>query len=153
MSLDERWVLRSPEAMAEGTIADVRERFEMVVEDLLAMSTRGIVADGFGLLPELITPVLSESRRAIFLIPTPDFRAQALAQRGWGNLLDETSDPAWARQNKLRRDQSLAEYVRRTAADRGPTVLEIDGRRSLTEVAALVEHHFLPHLPATLRKR
>jgi len=37
MSLDERWVLRSPREMADNAVGSFRDRFEMVIEDLLAL--------------------------------------------------------------------------------------------------------------------
>src|SRR6267143_1727498 len=70
MSLDERWVFRSPEAMATAEVAEMAERFELVIEDLLALPTdRRVIADGFGLLPELVHPVIASPRQAIWLLP------------------------------------------------------------------------------------
>ena len=36
MSMDQRWVLRTPEEMARETMKSSRERIEMAIEDLLA---------------------------------------------------------------------------------------------------------------------
>src|SRR6266851_10517392 len=51
MTMDERWVLRSPEEMAAHTIAAwSQDRFPMVIDDLLGMAEAGsIVAEGAGL--------------------------------------------------------------------------------------------------------
>lgn len=49
MSMDERWVLRTPEQMARETINSSRERMEMAIEDLLARPAGvPIVAEGPG---------------------------------------------------------------------------------------------------------
>jgi hypothetical protein len=145
MSMDERWVDRNPAAMAEMEVIEFRERFEMVLEDLATLSAYRVVADGFGLLPELVAPLLADRRQAIFLLPTPAFREWSLTQRGWVTL-DGTSDPDRARANKLARDASLTEHVRRTAAAFGLAVIEIDGSRLLADVTAEVERRFAPLL-------
>jgi len=82
MSLDDQWVNRTPSQMVEAELADFAERFEMVLEDLAALPADRVVADGFGLLPELIASATPDRSQAIFLLPTPAFRDWALAQRG-----------------------------------------------------------------------
>jgi hypothetical protein len=114
MSMDERWVTRSPEQMVDETIASFRERF--------------------------VGPVIADPRHAIFLLPTPPFREWALAQRGWVTI-EGTSDPARARANRLVRDEILTNHVRRSAAALGLRVIEIDGSRSLNDVIAAAEEH------------
>jgi len=45
------------------------------MEDLIAMPReRGIVAEGFGLLPEILAPLLSCPTQAIWLMPTEAFK-------------------------------------------------------------------------------
>jgi hypothetical protein len=146
MSLDERWVHPTPRDMADNAVGSFRDRFEMVIEDLLALP-RGqlVVADGFGLLPELIHPLAPNPRQAIFLLPTPEFRAGALEKRGW-RTIDGTSDADRARANRLARDDLLTEHVRQKAAQRGFASINIDGSRGLAEVIDEVERHFSPFL-------
>jgi hypothetical protein len=145
MSMDERWVDRSPAAMAELEIIEFRERFEMVLEDLATLSAYRVVADGFGLLPELVAPLLADPRQAIFLLPTAAFREWSLTRRGWLTI-EGTRDPDRARANKLARDALLTEHVRRTAAAFGLAVIEIDGSHPLADVTAEVEGRFAPLL-------
>ena len=141
MSVDERWVRRTPAAMASETIAQFRERFELVVEDLAVLRADRVIADGFGLLPELVAPLLADRRQAIFLLPTAVFREEALARRGWVTI-EGTTDPDRARRTRLERDARLTKYVRRTALSRDLAAVVIDGSRTLEEVSALVERHF-----------
>lgn len=146
MSLDERWVLRSPREMADNAVGSFRDRFEMVIEDLLALPRdRAIVADGFGLLPELIDPLLDNRRQAVFLLPTPEFRAFALEQRGW-RTMDDTSDADRARRNRLARDELLTDHVRQSAARLGFATIKVDGSLSLGELTAEVDRVFSPLL-------
>jgi hypothetical protein len=145
MSMDERWVLRTPEVMARETIESSRERMELVIEDLLARpSSIAIVAEGFGFYPELIAPLLVGDRQAIWLVPTAEFRARALRERGWS--LEGTRDAEGARANKLARDGLLTDHVRRSADSLGLRVIDVDGTRSLAEVTAVVADHFAPML-------
>jgi hypothetical protein len=149
MTLDDRWVLRTPREMANETIRSFRERFEMVIEDLLALPTdRQVIADGFGLLPELVHPVIESARQAIWLLPTPTFRVVALERRGW-TTIEGTTDPTRARENRLARDGLLTDHIRRRAATLGMVAIDIDGSRSLANVAAAVEQHFAPALHLT----
>jgi hypothetical protein len=148
MTLDERWVLRPPRDMADETIGSFRERFEMVIEDLLAMpESPPVIADGFGLLPELVHPVIASPRQAIFLLPTPAFRALALERRGRGSA-DETSDVQLARANRLGRDELLTDHIRLSAARLGLATVDVDGSRGLHHIVADVTKHFGQCLPA-----
>ena len=138
MSVDEQWVHRTPREMADDTIAEFAERFDMVLEDLAAMTAARVIADGFGLLPELIAPVDPDRRRAVFLLPTPEFRDWALARRGW-IAREGTSDPVRARANRLARDALLTQHVRVQALALGYATIVVDGRRTLDDVTAEVE--------------
>jgi hypothetical protein len=135
MSLDERWVDRTPEQMLGESLAEFAERLEMVVEDITTLSADRVIADGFGLLPEPVAPLLGDRSQAIFLLPTPGFREWALAQRGW-HTVGGTSDPDRARANKLARDSLLTEHVRTTATQLGLGRIDVDGTRPLVEVTA-----------------
>ncbi len=155
MSMDERWVLRTPEEMARETIRSSDERMEMAIEDLLARPADvPIVAEGPWFYPEFVAPLLSSIRQAIWLVPTLAFRELALRERGWVTI-EGTSDGDRARANRLARDALLTDLVRRSAEALGLRVLEVDGTRSLAEVTAAVAEHFAPVLqslaPETMR--
>ena len=141
MSVDEQWVDRTPRQMAVEALAEFAERFEMVLEDLAALRAQRVVADGFGLLPELIAPVTPDRSNAIFLLPTPAFRDWALAMRGW-IAREGTSDPVRARANRLARDALLTDHVRERAAALSYASVDIDGSRSLADVTAEVASRF-----------
>ena len=133
----------------------------MILEDLAALPADRVVADGFGLLPELIASVTPDRSRAIFLLPTPEFRDWALAQRGWV-APEGTSDPVRARANRLARDAMILEDLAALPADRvvadGDAMLtehvreralalrfatiDVDGTRTLADVAADVASRF-----------
>ncbi|MGH2515510.1 MAG: hypothetical protein ACRDHP_07625, partial [Ktedonobacterales bacterium] len=107
-TMDQYWLLSSPEQLAARSRAFNLERFELIVEDLLAMPhDRPIVAEGFGLLPECVVPVIAERRHALWLIARPRFLAAMRDKRGMTAPL-LTSDPARARANLIARDVLMA---------------------------------------------
>lgn len=137
MTVDEQWIDRTPRQMADEAIAEFAERFEMVLDDVAALTADRVIADGFGLLPELIASVDADRRHAIFLLPTPEFRDWALATRGW-IAREGTRDPVRARANKLTRDALLTDHVRERARALGYPTIVVDGTRSLAEITAEV---------------
>jgi hypothetical protein len=112
MNMDERWVRRTPAAMLDTFHWFRGEAFQMIVDDLRALpSDRGIVVEGFRLLPRLVAP-LAAPGRAVWLLPTPGFRQAAFARRDNASFLKQTSDPARALQNLLARDAMFTAQLR-----------------------------------------
>src|SRR6185436_8151105 len=59
MDLDERWVKRPPRTMLETFPWFQGESFNLIVEDLLELSSEpGVIVEGFRLLPHLVKPLL-----------------------------------------------------------------------------------------------
>lgn len=154
MSMDERWVLRTPEAMADGALRTGPENLALAVEDLLALSrssgTPAIVAEGPWFFPADIAPLLSHPRQAVWLVPTEEFKRASAARRDKPTSRYGTSDPERATLNWLARDLLLGEYVRRQAETLGLEVFEVDGSRSVGEMAALLEASFAAYDPQLL---
>ena len=129
MDMDERWVERTPEMMLETFHWFRGEGFELIVEDLLRLSSdHGIVVEGFRLLPHLVKPLLSDQSHAVWLLPTPDFRRRVVESRGgaaWG-FLGKTSDPEKALRNLLERDRIFTEKLREETARLGLNAIEVD---------------------------
>lgn len=142
LTMDQRWVLRPPEEMAEQVIAMWTERFRLVVDDLRAMpATSPIVAEGPGLFPDCVHPVITGDDRAIWLVPTPTFCRTVRLERDVGSF-EDTSDPARAMHNLIERDILLAAYVQRRAADLGLAVLEVDGTTPIAEMTTIIERRW-----------
>src|SRR5690242_16919336 len=65
---DRAWVDPSAAELAERARSIFAERFEMVLDDLAALPVGvTVVAEGWGLRPELVAPHLSEPAEAVFL--------------------------------------------------------------------------------------
>lgn len=147
MSIDERWVLRTPEEMAAQVVRSSAERFELLVEDVLKEPRdTPILVEGPWLLPEIVAPALSDPRQGLWLVPTPEFKQASAVQRGKPGMAHETSDPDHATRNWRDRDRLLAEHVCRSAAALGLTVWEVDGKLTPEETVARAERHFAPWL-------
>lgn len=138
MDMDERWVTRSPEEMFATWPAVHGEGFELIVEDLLA-TTGPRVVEGYKLLPRLVAPLLSRSTQAIFLLPTPEFRRQALERRGstW-SIAGRTNDPERALTNLLARDAMYTDEVHRQAVTTGLPTVVVDGTLSVNDLVSVV---------------
>ena len=144
-SMDERWVHPEPEQLAERAWQACRDRFVLVTEDLTALSfPEGIhvLAEGFGLTPELLEPVLTSPRQAIWLVPTETFRLAAMQRRGKGRFGGQVGDVQRASRNLLQRDRLLTERIKAAASARDLTVLEVDGSQPVEAVAVRVAAHF-----------
>lgn len=130
MSMDERWLGQSPEAMLDTFHWFRGEAFDLMVEDLLAMmpSEPGVIAEGFRLLPHLVVPLLTDPGHAVWLLPTPRFRSAAFDSRGtmW-QIPDSTSDPRSAQRNLLERDHMFTERLRGELVALGLPFVEVDG--------------------------
>jgi len=81
MTMDERWVPRTPEAMAEHPFAAwSEERFPMVLDDLRHLPGSGaVIAEGAGLLPEKVASLLTSeaSIRELGRARRPDDRTHS----------------------------------------------------------------------------
>jgi 2-phosphoglycerate kinase len=141
MDMDERWIGRSPEIMLDTFHWFQGEGFELIIDDLLRLPREtGIIVEGFRLLPRLVKPFLGARTRAVWLLPTPDFRESVLERRGgpaWG-FLSRTSDPEKALRNLLERDRMLTDRLREEAARSELPVIEVDGTLSEGELAQRV---------------
>lgn len=142
ISMDERWVHRPVAQMVRATEAAWIERFEMVVDDLLDLPDMPpVLAEGPGLLPASVTPLLQRPQQAVWLVPTEAFKRATQPTRG-GAPADQTGDPDRAYRKLIDLDLRLATNVKSRARAIGLTVFEVDGTKSIDEIASLVAEHF-----------
>jgi len=146
---DQVWVRTAPEEMAAETLARFPARFAWALDDLRALvSGRPILAEGWGLRPELVASVVDSPRRMVVMVPTPEFRLHQLGRLPRAaSLGHRVSDPARAQANRLARDRLVAEDAARSARRLGIRVIEVDGRHDADAVAEIVADHFGPYLP------
>ena len=148
-SPDSVWVEATPEQMADAALGGFPARFEWALDDLRALvSGRPIIAEGWGLRPELVAPVIDSPRRMVVLVPTPEFREHQLrtVPRA-AALATRVSDPARGQANRLARDLLVAADAVRNARRLGIRVIEVDGSHTAAAVADTVAEHFARYLP------
>jgi 2-phosphoglycerate kinase len=145
MDMDERWVNRPPKTMLKTFHWFRGEGFQMIVEDLLRPPRKhGVIAEGFRLLPHLVKPLLSAPGRAVWLLPTPDFRCAVFEGRGgaaWG-FLAKTTDPERALRNLLERDRMFTDILREETARLGLPAIEVDATTTEDELVKRVTDVF-----------
>jgi hypothetical protein len=131
LTLDERWVDTTPEALADWFEDYSRQRFPLVLADLSEISDDGapVLVEGPHLLPELVTV------SALFVVAAPAMQRELVIARG-SDLYARTRDPERALDNRLGRDELLAARLR-AAAD----VVEIS---RVEETRAVLDARFLP---------
>ncbi|MGW4827420.1 hypothetical protein ACWEOG_07550 [Amycolatopsis japonica] len=142
------WVETTPERMAAETIAGFPTRFAWALDDLRALvSGRPILAEGWGLRPELVAPLLDSPRRMIVLVPTDEFREHQLrVLPRAGAVTQRVSDPERAQRNRIARDRLVAEDAVWSAERLGIRVLWVDGSKDAEAIADVVAGHFAPYL-------
>jgi len=128
MTMDERWLNRSPEIMLETFHWFRGEGFGLIVEDLLRLPPEPpVIVEGFRLLPHLVKPLLALPSHAVWLLPTPDFRLAAIDHRGsmW-TIAGQTSDPPRALRNLLERDRMFTERLYEETRRLDLHIIEVD---------------------------
>ena len=121
------------------------EGFDFIVEDLLRLSpSPGIIVEGFRLLPHLVRPFLGVTRRAVWLLPTPDFRHSVVESRGGSSwsFIAKTTDPEGALRNLLERDRLFTDILRDETARLGLPRIDVDATTTEDEVAQRVTEIF-----------
>ena len=141
MDMDERWVNRPPHTMLETFHWFRGEGFGLIVEDLLRLPREpGVIAEGFRLLPRLVKPLLSAPARAVWLLPTPDFRRAVAEGRGGpaAGFLARTTDPERAMRNLLERDRMFTDLLREETARLELAAVEVEAGMTEDELTGRV---------------
>lgn len=143
------WIQSTVEQAVDEALTIFVERFEYVQDDLPTLvSPHPIIADGWGLRPELVAPLTSSPQRMVVMVPTEDFRQRQLSrlQRA-GASRPDVSDPELAQRNRIARDRLIAEDAVSNAKRLNIRVIEVDGSRDAQRMADLVAEHFREFLP------
>lgn len=141
---DAVWVDPTPEEMAATTLAGFPQRFEWALDDLRGLvSGRPVLAEGWGLRPELVAPIVPSTRQVVVMVPTEEFRRHQLAtlERA-AHPREDVRDPERAQRNRVERDRLVGADAVRSATALGIRVIEVDGRMPAEGIADLVADHF-----------
>ncbi|TQS45898.1 hypothetical protein [Cryptosporangium phraense] len=143
------WIRTTVEQAVEDSLASFVERFEYVQDDLRALaSPYPLIADGWGLRPELVAPITSSPRRMVVMVPTEEFRLYQMRRLPRAsNIRRNVSDPDLAQHNRIARDLLIADDAVAQAKRLHIRVIEVDGSRDVHAIASLVADHFREFLP------
>lgn len=112
-----------------------------------------MLAEGFGLRPDALAPLIDTPDHMIVMVPTAEFRQHQIRTlpRAMtpGAAVD---DPVRAQAHRIERDLLLAEHAVSAADEHGIRVLEVDGSLDAEAVADEVAAHFAAHLPARIQE-
>jgi hypothetical protein len=147
---EEFWLSLEPAAMAERELAAFPVRFEWILDDVRALvSGSPVLAEGWGLRPELVASIVDSPHRMVVMVPTDEFRAHQARTLERATALEAAlSDPERGQRHRLARDRLIAADAVARAREHGIRVIEVDGRLNADEVADLVADHFAAYLPA-----
>ncbi|KAI7262059.1 hypothetical protein KC345_g9561 [Hortaea werneckii] len=141
--MNEAFFTRDIAEQLDTYIECLREDFSYVLSDLADRGEGPVVVEGNQLLPELVAPLLKQTDKAIWVIPSEPFQREQYSKREWiQGILQATEDPEAAFDNWMKRDAKFAEQVKIEAESRKLTVLEVDGRRTLEQNFAELERCF-----------
>lgn len=134
---------QSPQWQADTEISFYKEQFDSVLEELTDLSDAGgIVAEGADLMPELLDQIHVPFKRAIWIIPTPEFQLEFYRARAWAHeYVKDCQSPTVAFDNWMQRDILFAQYIQKTATKMNGRVLVVDGKNTIVQNADLVERH------------
>lgn len=121
--------MRDPAEMCAEEQQIYRDMFPLVRKQLERYpANKAVVAEGAGLMPELMERLGVPQNRYICMVPTRRFQQEKYAQRSWINYyLRDSGDPKKAFSNWMERDALFAEAVQEDALWLGYQVLVTDG--------------------------
>jgi 2-phosphoglycerate kinase len=145
MTWDEIWV-RPVEVQVADEFACYREEFAMILDDLLALPrSASVIAEGVALLPELVSGLVDDCSRAVWVVPTEPFQREhyTLEKRPWvQDILQHCQDPTQAFANWMDRDAGFAKRVAEQARALDLEVLTVDGKRTIEQNAETIAKWF-----------
>lgn len=133
------------DVLLDEAIAAYAEHFSLILEDLTALPpTRMVLVEGTALLPGLVAPLLSDTRDALWMVPTGRFQRETYPKRGeWVNqVLATCEDPEAALKNWMDRDVAFARWVLSEVERLGLISLVVDGSNTIADNAEVVAAHF-----------
>jgi hypothetical protein len=141
---NEIW-MRPVDVLLAEAIAAYGEHFEMILEDLRGLPrSPPVLAEGTALLPGRVHRLLTDPRRAIWVVPTETFQRDHYPKRGeWvRSILEQCAQPEQALRNWMDRDVAFAAWVRQEVRRLGLRLLHIDGGRTIAQNARQIEEYY-----------
>lgn len=150
-SMDARWVTTTPERLYRRAIRSFRLRWPLLLRELSDLTQRPgapVIIEGFGLLPDLVRPLMDDPRQGLWLTPTEAFKQASWLRRGKPSFRAEVSDPDRAAANLWGRDALIAAEIERQVRALQLKALVNDGALFAEQLAEVAAEWFAPHLRA-----
>lgn len=142
-TLDEIWVDMTPAELADWFEEKSRERFPLVLADLLAFEDHApVIVDGPQLLPELVAPLAASPEHVLYVVASRSVQEPLVRARGSG-VSSEVRDPERAHLNRLGRDEELVRRLRAATVEHVFAIVEV---QDVTETLPTIARHFEPLL-------
>jgi molybdopterin-guanine dinucleotide biosynthesis protein len=148
-SMDARWVTPSPEQLYRRAMRSFRLRWPLLLRELAELPQdpgRPVIIEGFGLLPDLVRPLMDDPRQGLWVMPTEAFRHGSWLRRRKPGFRAEVSDPDRAAANLWARDVKLAETIERQAQRLKLKLVINDGSLFAEQLAEVAADWFAPFL-------
>jgi len=130
--------LRPVEEMLKTLIQVGHDEFPLILNDIRASDHR--IIEGCAVLPESLAALGIDPTHCVYVIPSEAFQRRTYKQREWVTpLLSRSRQPELAWENWRQRDALYSSYIREQAALFGYPVVDVEGERSLEEVADLIQ--------------
>jgi len=142
-SVDDVW-LRDPETQCSEELTYYKDIFPFVMEDIRLAAQQGdVVAEGAGLLPELMREQGIPRDQYLCIVPLPEFQTQLYIQRPWiDHVLEGSSDVYLAFSNWMQRDILFAATIKAQAEQLGYLSLVTGFDTNLADRMDQVCRHF-----------
>jgi hypothetical protein len=150
-SMDARWATPSPEQLYRRAMRSFRLRWPLLLRELAELPQdpgRPLVVEGFGLLPDLVRPLMDDLRQGLWVLPTEAFRRASWLRRGKPSFRAQVSDGDRAAANLWSRDLKLAATIERQALRLKAKLLINDGSLTADQLADVAADWFAPFLRA-----
>lgn len=140
---DELWS-QPVESLVDNELAFYEQEFPMILEDLDKLKQAPVLlAEGTGLLPNLVAHLMPTINHGAWLVPTPEFQLREYSRRPWiQDILKQCRNPRQAFENWMRRDMEFAKLIAEQAKTLGLLVQKVDGRIPLEKIEDQIIRHF-----------
>lgn len=149
---DARWVTPTADALFRRSMRSFRLRWPLLLRELGELAARSgapLIIEGFGLLPDLVRPLMDDPRQGLWITATEDFRRGSWQRRGKPSFRAQVSDPERAAANLWERDLLLAGEIERQARALQLKLIVNDGYLFADELVDVAADWFAPFLRAT----
>ncbi len=119
--------MRSDEENVDFALGVHGDEFDYIIKDI-EHEGQFVIAEGCSLLPQKVSGLNVSKNNIVYLVPTEDFHRAKYKDRTWAwDRLQETSNPAQAYENWMKRDALMAREIYTSAIRHGFWCVQVDG--------------------------